>query len=87
MWIPLALAGLPAWLLLAQPGGPGAVPPSGTVATEAERLESAAWARFLEQERRLLQVGERIRIHGLDLCGDKRSPVLGILAATEEEMP
>jgi hypothetical protein len=65
--------------------------PSGDLApavrAEVERLQSAAWAHLLELERRLLRVHEPIRVQGLDLCGDKRSPVLGVVAATREEVP
>ena len=54
---------------------------------EVTRLRSAAFRLQLERSIRVLRVSEAVRIHGRELCGGKVSPVLGVIAATEEELP
>ena len=54
---------------------------------EVRRLRSAAFQLRLERSIRVLRVSEPVRIHGRELCGGKVSPVLGVIAASEKELP
>jgi membrane-associated protease RseP (regulator of RpoE activity) len=59
----------------------------GALEAGVARLRSAAFRLRLERSIRVLRVSEAVRIHGRELCGGKVSPVLGVIAASEEEVP
>jgi len=79
VWIPLLLA-------LASVAHP-AKPEDGALDAEVARLRSAAFRLLLDRSIRVLRVSEAVRIHGRELCGGKVSPVLGVIAASEDELP
>ncbi|MDJ0787238.1 MAG: M48 family metallopeptidase [Myxococcota bacterium] len=54
---------------------------------EAMRLRSAGLELWLERSRRLLRVSEALRLAGAPLCKGKVSPVLGVVAASRDDLP
>jgi len=59
----------------------------GALDAEVARLRSAALRLRLDRSIRVLRVSEALRVHGRELCGSKVSPVLGVIAASEDELP
>jgi hypothetical protein len=56
------------------------------VAARVKALREAALASLLEKERRILQIGERLRTAGVGLCPEEQRLVWGVITATEREL-
>lgn len=57
------------------------------VEAEIQRLRSASLAQFVERSRRLVRVSDALRVAGGPLCGGKLSPVLGVVATSQDDLP
>lgn len=55
------------------------------LADRVDALRGAALTSILERDRRIFQIGERLRTSCVDLCPEQRRPVWGIGTATEVE--
>jgi Zn-dependent protease with chaperone function len=62
-------------------------PSREALAVEADRLATQGLRHFIAYQQRLLGVHERVRQAGAELCPGQQRPVLGLFAATAEELP
>jgi hypothetical protein len=61
-------------------------PPAAEVRVEVARLRDRAFSLMLERATRVTRIGERLRVAAADLCSGGLRPVLGVVAATEEDL-
>jgi hypothetical protein len=71
-------------LLAAHPAAAG---DTDAVEAERSRLRAAGFEQMLREEQTLLRVSDRIRRAGTGLCGEKLSPVWGLVAAAPGDLP
>lgn len=57
------------------------------VALEADQLSEASFTAMLARERRMIEISDRLRRAGVDMCGEEIAPILGLQVLRALELP
>ena len=57
------------------------------VSLEADRLSEASFTAMLAREQRMIEISNRLRRAGVDICGEEVAPILGLQVLRALELP